>query len=283
MQIQWFPGHMKKSLNELQASLKNIDMVICVLDARAPYSCINPMLEKIMQGKIVTYLLNKTDLASASQTEEWLNYFKSSGKSVYKIEATNKSTKKVIEGIIEREYKIKTEKKNKAYVLKFRVAIVGVPNTGKSTLLNTVAGSLYAKTGNTPGVTRSGAWIKLKGNIELMDNAGTLYPKFEDARVAENLAIIGSISDAILDTTELAFCLVERLKNIAPKELMARYNLSSLDNSIEEIIENIAKNRGLVLKGNNVDYERTGLAIINDFRQGRIGKITLETPKEIRE
>lgn len=278
MQIQWFPGHMKKSLNELESSLKNIDMVLCVLDARAPYSCINPYLEKIMQTKPVCYLLNKTDLASDTITNEWIEYFEKCGKQAYKIDATKPSSKKFVEGIIDKEYKKKIAQKNKSYTLKFRVAIVGVPNSGKSTLLNTIAGSYYAKTGNTPGVTRSGAWIKLSGGVELMDNAGTLYPKFEDQKVAENLAIIGSINDATLDQVELSFLLVEKLKEISPENFQKRYNLTSLNESTEEIMEQIAKNCGLIVRGGEPDYERTGARIINDFRQGRMGKITLERP-----
>jgi len=282
MQIQWFPGHMKKSLNELESSLKNIDMVLCVLDARAPYSCINPSLEKIMQSKTVVYLINKIDLGEESKIKAWIEYFENQGKKAYKIDATNKASKKLVEGIIDKEYKNKIAAKNKAYNLKFRVAIVGVPNTGKSTLLNTLAGSYYAKTGNAPGVTRSGAWIKLSGGVELMDNAGTLYPKFEDPIIAENLAIIGSINDAILDSVELAFCLVEKLKKIAPDNIIKRYNLQSLDKDTQIIIEEIAAKRGLIVKGREVDYERCAAAIITDFRQGRMGKITLETPKDLK-
>lgn len=276
MQIQWFPGHMKKALRSLEESVKMIDMVICVLDARAPYSCINPVLNNIMQSRPILYCINKADLADENYTTEWLDYFKSAEQMAVKIDATKPSAKKIIEEHILKAEKEKKERKNKSYNLKFRVAIVGVPNTGKSTLLNTLAGGYIAKTGNIAGVTRASSWIKLKGNIELMDNAGTLYPKFEDAITGENLAIIGSINDSIISLEDLALCLVNRLKKLAPNKLMERYKLASLPEEDGECLVLIGKKRGLIVKGGEVDLERTASTIITDYRQGKIGKITLE-------
>ena len=280
--LNWFPGHMKKSLNDLQAQLKNIDAVICVLDARAPYSCINPELEKICAGKNIIYAINKIDLADANKNKLWEQYFKGLGKTVLLIDSTKNSCKSSLIKAINIATKDKQEKqKSRGILLKIRVAIVGVPNTGKSTLLNTLAGGYLAKTGNIAGVTRSSAWIKLDKSLELMDNAGTLVPKFSDPKVAENLAILGSVGDAVIDYNELALVLIDRLRNFAIGKLEERYNISfSSEDSAEEILNMISKSRGFVLKGGELDLARTASMIIDDFRKARIGKITLEVPLE---
>lgn len=280
--LNWFPGHMKKSLNDLQAQLKNIDAVICVLDARAPYSCINPELEKICAGKNIIYAINKIDLADANKNKLWEQYFKGLGKTVLLIDSTKNSCKSSLIKAINIATKDKQEKqKGRGILLKIRVAIVGVPNTGKSTLLNTLAGGYLAKTGNIAGVTRSSAWIKLDKSLELMDNAGTLVPKFSDPKVAENLAILGSVGDAVIDYNELALVLIDRLRNFAIGKLEERYNISfSPEDSAEEILNMISKSRGFVLKGGELDLARTASTIIDDFRKTRIGKITLEVPLE---
>lgn len=280
--LNWFPGHMKKSLNDLQAQLKNIDAVICVLDARAPYSCINPELEKICAGKNIIYAINKIDLADANKNKLWEQYFKGLGKTVLLIDSTKNSCKSSLIKAINIATKYKQEKqKSRGILLKIRVAIVGVPNTGKSTLLNTLAGGYLAKTGNIAGVTRSSAWIKLDKSLELMDNAGTLVPKFSDQKVAENLAILGSVGDAVIDYNELALVLIDRLRNFAIGKLEERYNISfSSEDSAEEILNMISKSRGFVLKGGELDLARTASTIIDDFRKTRIGKITLEVPLE---
>ena len=280
--LNWFPGHMKKSLNDLQAQLKNIDAVICVLDARAPYSCINPELEKICAGKNIIYAINKIDLADANKNKLWEQYFKGLGKTVLLIDSTKNSCKSSLIKAINIATKDKQEKqKSRGILLKIRVAIVGVPNTGKSTLLNTLAGGYLAKTGNIAGVTRSSAWIKLDKSLELMDNAGTLVPKFSDQKVAENLAILGSVGDAVIDYNELALVLIDRLRNFAIGKLEERYNISfSPEDSAEEVLNMISESRGFVLKGGELDLARTASTIIDDFRKARIGKITLEVPLE---
>ena len=280
--LNWFPGHMKKSLNDLQAQLKNIDAVICVLDARAPYSCINPELEKICAGKNIIYAINKIDLADANKNKLWEQYFKGLGKTVLLIDTTKNSCKSSLIKAINIATKDKQEKqKSRGILLKIRVAIVGVPNTGKSTLLNTLAGGYLAKTGNIAGVTRSSAWIKLDKSLELMDNAGTLVPKFSDQKVAENLAILGSVGDAVIDYNELALVLIDRLRNFAIGKLEERYNIGfSPEDSAEEVLNMISESRGFVLKGGELDLARTASTIIDDFRKARIGKITLEVPLE---
>ncbi len=280
--INWFPGHMKKNIRELESSLKIIDAVICVLDARAPFSCINPELEKLFQNKKIIYCLNKIDMADKAVTDEWIKYFRSKNKVALAIDATKSACKNLLLSAINEATKEKQEKqKARGIVSKIRVAIVGVPNTGKSTLLNTLAGNYVSKTGNIAGVTRSSAWIKLKNNIELMDNAGTLYPKLSNKFVAMNLAFLGSINDVVVDLNELAGLMVERLQKIASQKFFERYEIDNTLTNVDEIINAIGKKRGFLLKGDKVDYDRTCLAIIDDFRKCRIGRITLENPKDI--
>ncbi len=281
MTINWFPGHMAKALRELEENLKKIDLVLCVLDARAPYSCINLELEKRLNGKKLAYIINKTDLADEAVTKEWIKYFEAAGKTVVSVSATGKSSKKAIiscinDGLRERVAK----QKARGITLINRVAVVGVPNTGKSTIINSLAGSYMAKTGNLAGVTRSSSWIKIGGSVELMDNAGTLYPKLAINKVAENLAFIGSVSDNAVDELELSKCLLFRLFNLCPQKLAGRYEIDLTASTVDILFNQIALSRGYILKGEKIDEIRTAKAIIDDFRKGKIGKISLETPKE---
>lgn len=279
--VNWFPGHMKKSFDQLKASLKNIDAVIVVLDARAPKSCINSELEKICAGKNIIYAINKIDLADQTITKCWEQYFKDNGKQVLRIDATKNSCKSAVINAINIATKDKQLKmKSRGFLMKIRVAIVGVPNTGKSTLLNTLAGGYLSKTGNIAGVTRSSSWIKLEKSMELMDNAGTLTPKFSDEIVAENLAILGSVGEAVTNYEELAKITAERLKVLAKEKLEERYKVQiDKDDSGEVIVEKIAKSRGFVLKGGELDISRASTSLVDDFRKTRIGKISLEKPE----
>ena len=278
MNIQWFPGHMKKSYRGLEEWIKNIDLVLVVVDSRAPYSCMNSTLEKICANKEICYCFNKIDLADNKVTDEWMAHFKNEGKLCVKLDATNSRSRKIIEEVIFKALERKKAKRTRVLLqVKFRVAIVGVPNTGKSTLLNTIAGTYAVKTGNIAGVTRNNTWIKMKNNVELMDNAGTLEPKFNDEITAENLAILGSINDAIIDEVELATTLLSRLKSIAPEQVLARYGIGELKEDNLEVLEDIAKKKGAVIRGGEIDYSRVANMLITDFRSGKIGKITLET------
>lgn len=278
MNIQWFPGHMKKSYRGLEEWIKNIDLVLVVVDSRAPYSCINPTLEKICASKQVCYCFNKIDLADPVETDRWLENFKQTGRMCVKIDATSSKSKKIIEQVIVDAMTKKQAGKTRTLVVKkFRVAIVGVPNTGKSTLLNTLAGVYAVKTGNKAGVTKTNTWIKIKNNVELMDNAGTLEPKFQDTITAENLAILGSINDVIIDEVELATTLVSRLKSIKPEAILDRFKIGELADDDYKNIEAIAKSRGLVVRGGEVDIARASLMLIGEYRSGKLGRISLET------
>ena len=278
MNIQWFPGHMKKSYRGLEEWIKNIDLVLVVLDSRAPYSCMNQTLEKICVNKQICYCFNKTDLADPAVTDSWMDYFKKQGKQCVKIDATNSKSKKIVEQVIQDAMARKQANKTRTLIVKkLRVAIAGVPNTGKSTLLNTLAGAYVVKTGNIAGVTRNNTWIKIKNNIELMDNAGTLEPKFSDELTAENIAILGSINDATVDEIELATTLISRLKQIKPDALMGRFKLDEISEDNLEVLEAIAKKRGLILRGGEADMSRASQMLINDYRSGKLGKISLET------
>lgn len=278
MNIQWFPGHMKKSYRGLEEWIKNIDLVLVVVDARAPFSCINPTLEKICSNKQLCYCFNKIDLADPAETDCWLENFKKSGKMCVKIDATSSKSKKIVEQVIAESMAKKQASKTRTLVVKkFRVAIVGVPNTGKSTLLNTLAGAYAVKTGNKAGVTKTNTWIKIKNNVELMDNAGTLEPKFQDEITAENLVILGSINDAIIDETELASTLLSRLRVIKPEAILERFKIQELSDDDYKNIEAIAKSRGLVIRGGEVDVSRASSMIVGEYRSGKLGKISLET------
>lgn len=277
MAIQWFPGHMTKALRELAQNLKKVDAVLYVLDARAPISTLNPELSKMVSEKPIIYILSKADMADPDQTKKWLDYFNKMGNKALAIDSTKSNTKKIIISAIKEVLSPKIEKnRQKGFNATLRVCVIGVPNTGKSTLINTLAQEVVTKTGNIVGVTRSIAWRKIENWLEVMDTAGTLWPKFEDEQVANKLAFIGSISDNVLDTTEVAIDLLELLKNIVPKSLTERYTIPDIALDNITLLEDICKKRGYIFRGGEIDYERGGKAILDDFRKTRIGKITLD-------
>lgn len=284
MQINWFPGHMKKTRELLQKNLKLVDIVFELLDARIPISSKNPEIEKIIGGKPRITILNKYDLSSENGNKKWISYFENKGiKAILVNAAKNVGTEK----ITEEAYKLMKGKieslrergiKNKP----IRAMIVGVPNVGKSTLINSLAGRKSAKTGNRPGVTKGKQWIKLKGNIELLDTPGILWPKFEDEKVGLHLAFTGAIKDEIMDIETLTFKLVERLKTIAPDLLDKRYEIKSQQMEPIEILDDIAMKRGCIIRGGEIDYTRVAYLILDEFRKGIIGPITLEYPDDIK-
>ena len=281
MNINWYPGHMKKTKELLQENLKMVDIVVELLDARIPMSSKNPMIDRIINDKPRMVLMNKSDLASSEINDMWKSYFERENIPVLFINATyNTGTEKILQEI----NKILKDKldKRKAKGIKnttVRAMIVGIPNVGKSTLINSLTGRKGAKTGNKPGVTKCKQWIKLKGNIELLDTPGILWPKFEDKQVALNLAFTGAIKDTILDTETLAFKLIEKIMKINSSLLETRYEIEiDEEDTALEVMEKIGARRGCIIRGGETDYARVSSIILDEFRSGTIGRITLDYP-----
>lgn len=270
MKINWFPGHMAKTFREMRKLLVNIDVVVYVLDSRAPISSVNPSLNKLAQGKKILYVFNKLDMADEKRTKEIAVNFKKADCDYICLNSTMSGSSKLIKQKILNLCKDKLEKfKQKGINTTLRAMIVGVPNSGKSTLVNNLCGKAKAITGNKPGVTKTAQWLSIGDNIELCDTPGTLYPNLENQIIAKKLCIIGSIKDQIFDEVELANELINMLIEKYPKEFKERYK--SLNT-----LEDIAKLRNYVLSKNELDIERTALAVIDDFRKCRIGRITLD-------
>ena len=279
--INWFPGHMAKTLKEIEANIKIADLVLYCLDARAPFSCLNPEIDKIISSKSIVYVLNKSDLASEVKTAQHAKKLEEKAPVILTNAnaVSNKATIiKAIKKSLENKLKKRAEKNINSAL---KVLVIGVPNVGKSTIINLLAGSKKAVTGDKAGVTKAISWVKIADGIILMDSPGTLWPNLEDQDVANNLAFIGSISDNAIDLSELGFNLVKHLIKIEPQKLIDRYNLNYSASEIGkvdpiEVYDQICLNRKFILKKNEIDYERAGRAIIDDFRSGRIGRITLE-------
>ncbi|SHE61182.1 ribosome biogenesis GTPase YlqF [Clostridium fallax] len=280
MAINWFPGHMVKTKREIKENLKLVDAVIEIRDARIPYSSSNPDVDDLCKGKPRLILLNKSDLTDSNITKRWIKSLTKEEVRAIEVNSLKGDGLKNIKPILIDMLKEKHDRLRKKGLVKIttRVMVVGIPNVGKSTFINKLAKNNIAKTGDRPGVTRSKQWIKTSMGIELMDTPGILWPKFEDENVALNLAFTGAIKDEIMDTEELALKLVERLQNIHPDLLKARYKLDSLEESPLENLDNIARKRGAILSGGVINYNRISSILLDEFRGGKIGKISLETP-----
>lgn len=278
MVIQWYPGHMDKALREMKNNAKLVDAILYVLDARAPFSCLNPKFDTIIGAKPVIMVLNKADLISKEDLNRFEQYFKSKNIPVVALNSTiTNATKPIIESA-SNLLSDKVERfKNKGVNIPLRLMVIGVPNSGKSTLINNVCGNKKTITGDKPGVTRSNQWVKISNGFELLDTPGTLWPAFDNPQVARNLAYIGSIKDDVLDVEELAFAFIDDLRVKYFEALRDRYFLK-VDNIAEtiEIFDEICQNRGFILRGGEIDYNRGARAILDDFRKGRIGKLVLD-------
>lgn len=281
MNYQWYPGHMTKAKRMMQENIKLIDLIIELVDARIPMSSRNPDIDELGKGKSRIILLNKSDLADAGLNQEWESFFKEKGYFVQQLNAKTGAGIKNIQALVQESCKEKIERDRKRGIINrpVRAMVVGIPNVGKSTFINSFAGKACAKTGNKPGVTKGKQWIRLNKNLELLDTPGILWPKFEDQKIGEHLALIGSINDEILHVDELAVALIRNLKNSYLDLLEKRYNIT-MDEDAYDTLKKIAIARRCLQKGELPDVNRASSMLLEDFRSGKLGRITLERPEE---
>lgn len=279
MNIQWYPGHMTKAVRMMQEDIKLIDIVIELVDARVPYSSKNPDIDELAKNKFRLIVLNKVDLADEKVTNLWEQYYKDKGYSVVRINARSGAGMKSVTGVIQETCKEKLERDRKRGIINrpIRAMIVGIPNVGKSTFINSFAGKACTKTGNKPGVTKGKQWIRINKNVELLDTPGILWPKFEDQQVGIRLAEIGSIKDDILNVRELAHALILYLIETYPGILSERYGVDETQ-EVFQILEQIAVNRQCKVKGDQLDYDKAAAILLENYRNGKLGRITLERP-----
>ena len=275
--INWYPGHMKKTKELIQENLKLTNVAIEIIDARIPISSRNPIFDELIKNKIRVIILNKSDLADLNANRLWINCFKSQGAEVVAMNCVSgagmSDLLRVFAGI---QVKINEGRVRKKPL---RAMIIGIPNVGKSSLINRLAGKRSAKTGNKPGVTRGKQWINIQDGVQLLDTPGILWPKFEDPTVGLMLSFIGSIKDEILDREELALELIKLLSAEYPTLLMERYKLEKLGEHPLGIMEEICLKRGFILAGKKFDYARCARTIVDEFRSGKMGRFTLERPQ----
>ena len=282
MNIQWYPGHMTKAKRAMKEDVKLVDLLIELVDARAPLASRNPDIDSLAAGKGRVILLNKADLASEKANAAWITYFESQGFQVMKIDARAKATLKQLNALIQEACKEKIERDRRRGILNrpVRAMVVGIPNVGKSTFINSFAGKAAAKTGNKPGVTKGNQWIRLNKQVELLDTPGILWPKFEDQRVGLLLAFLGSINDEILEKDELASELADYLRNITPGLLKERYGIEEDGKKPYELLDEIAAARACLTKGGVNDLTKAARLLLDEFRGGKLGRITLEMPEK---
>ncbi len=271
--INWYPGHMKKTRELIRDNLKMVDMVIEVIDSRIPVSSRNPVIDELIQNKSRIIVLNKMDLGDPIDNKKWVDFLSEDNTKVLEMNCMKgdglKSLLKLLEVYQKRQ-------KEAGKIKPFRLMIVGVPNCGKSSLINRLTGKKSAKTGDRPGVTKGKQWINMANGMQILDTPGILWPKFEDPQVGKNLAYCGSIKEEILDIEELALSFILELMTQYPKLLIERYKLEELGETPLATMEDIAKKRGFILPGKRIDYKRTAVTLMDEFQNGKIGRITLE-------
>ena len=277
--INWYPGHMAKARRELLESLKLIDVVVEIVDARAPAASRNPDFDDLFASKARVVLLNKSDLADPAASKTWMKEYRTAGIPAGEIVSTSNNGKALAVRLIEEAAKDEVERmKAKGVKKTVRALVVGIPNVGKSTFINRIAGETRAKVGDKPGVTKGKQWVKITPYLELMDSPGLLWPKLEDQTLARHLAYLGSISDDILELQELSLGLLKELRLIKPDALYERFKKMDDNTPDEELLDAVSKSRGLILKGGVYDTERAARIVLDEFRSGKIGRITLERP-----
>lgn len=279
MNFQWYPGHMTKAKRMMSEDIKLIDLVIELVDARVPVSSKNPDIDQLAQGKSRIILLNKFDLADKEANEKWKKYYEEKGFFVALVNSKNGTGLKEVGQIIQKACQTKIERDRKRGIKNrpVRAMIVGIPNVGKSTFINSYAGKACTKTGNKPGVTKGKQWIRLNKQVELLDTPGILWPKFEDQSVGMKLAFIGSIKEELLQRVDLCLELIKFLKETYPEALNKEYQIKTIDDNVK-MLENIAIMRGCKKKGDEPDLEKAAALVLENFRNGKLGKITLELP-----
>lgn len=284
MNINWYPGHMKKTMDNIRVSLKLVDIVGEIIDSRIPISSKNPVIDDVLKDKPRIMILNKSDMADENETKKWLSYYRKKGYGAVVVDALHsKGLDKiysVAKEMLADKFKKLEEKNLSAKTI--RMMIVGIPNVGKSTFINSISKRKSAKIGDRPGVTKQVQWIKTKNDLELLDTPGVLWPKFEDERIGLHLAFTGAIKDEIMDIENLAFRFIDELNKRDINILKNRYNLS--EDSYEDtlyLMDEIGRNRGAILKKNEIDYFKVANLVFDDFRKVKLGRITLETVEDI--
>lgn len=279
MNYQWYPGHMTKAKRMMQENIKLIDLIIELVDARIPFSSRNPDIDELGKNKARIVLLNKADLADPACNKKWIQYFENQGIHVQELNSKAGNGIKSVQGLVQEACKEKIERDKKRGIVNrpVRAMVVGIPNVGKSTFINSFAGKACAKTGNKPGVTKGKQWIRLQKNLELLDTPGILWPRFEDQEVGMRLAFIGSMNDEIIIMDELACDLIQFLRSTYPQSLTERYGIE-LEGTDAEILAAVAESRKCYQKGEQLDCNKAAAILVDDFRGGRLGRITLEQP-----
>ena len=281
MEFQWYPGHMSKAKRAMQEDLKLINVIIELVDARVPLSSKNPDIDPMANGKSRIILLNKCDLADAAVTAQWKKYYEKKGFFVALVNSKQGKGVKQVNEVIQSACKEKIERDRRRGILNrpIRAMIVGIPNVGKSTFINSFAGKACTKTGNKPGVTKGKQWIRLNKNVELLDTPGILWPKFEDQAVGLRLAFIGSIKDELSNQYELCLLLMKYLQEHYPEAVPKAYQIEADDSEVV-LLERVAKRRGCLKAGGEYDLDKAANYVIDDFRNGRLGAISLEQPEQ---
>ena len=285
--LSWYPGHMTKTKRMIVAEMGHMDAVCEILDARIPLSSRNPEIEQITAGKPRIILLNKCDVADERITREWINYFERKGFTALPVDcrsgkglgAYRPAVRKVL------AEKIKSNEQKGMAGKSLRVMVVGIPNTGKSSFINRMAGKNRAQVADRPGVTRHNQWFNIGNGIELLDTPGVLWPKFDDPSVGDKLAFIGSVKDTVLDSETMAVRLIDVLKKEYPNTLSQRYKINGIDfaeTESFEILELLGKKRGMLISGGEIDTERASVTLLDEYRAGKLGKISMETPHDIK-